>query len=153
MTNAKLFLLPKFTLKCQNCPKFPKITKILNHSCIIIFFFLFLLAPNVTVPVVLWAEACPFASSSTAVPVHHGTEHFMCTKTLTLSINGGGEQMGTLGKNGAWGDATCTCPRTCVSRPCSSLCMVACVLALQVWLSTCSMVSGREEPSMCWLHS
>ena len=35
----------------------------------------------------------------------------------------GGEQMGTLGKNGAWGDAACTCPRTCVPRPCSSLCM------------------------------
>ena len=66
---------------------------------------------------------------------------------------GGGEQMGTLGKNGAWGDATCTCPRTCVPRPCSSLCMVTRVLALQVWLSTCSMVSGREESSMCWLHS
>ena len=63
---------------------------------------------------------------------------------------GGGEQMGTLGKNGAWGDATCTCPRTCVSRPCSSLCMVACVLALQVWLSICLMVSGREDLS---LHS
>ena len=52
-------------------------------------FFLFLLAPNVTVPVVLWAEACPFASSSTAVPVHHGTEHFMCTKIPTFSSNGG----------------------------------------------------------------
>ena len=44
MTNAKLFPLPKFTLKCQNCPKFlnclnfQKITKIPNHSCIIIFF-------------------------------------------------------------------------------------------------------------------
>ena len=157
--NAKLFPLPKFTLKCLNCPKiskiskFPKLTKIPNHSCIIIFFpFFFLLAPNVTVPVVLWAEACPFASSSTAVPVHHGIERFMCTKILTFSSKGG-EQMGTLGKNGAWGDATCICPRTCVSRPCSSLCMVACVLALQVWLSTCSMVSGREESSMCRLHS
>ena len=75
-------------------------------------------------------------------------------KILTFSSNGGGgEQMGTLGKNGAWGDATCTCPRTCVPRPCSSLCMVTHVLALQVWLSTCSMVSGREESSMCRLHS
>ena len=118
------------------------------------FFPFLLLAPNVIVPVVLWAEACPFAFSSTAVPVHHGTERFMCTKILTFSSNGGGgEQMGTLGKNGAWGDATCTCPRTCVSRPCSSLCMVTCVLALQVWLSTCSMVSGREESSMYRLHS
>ena len=102
--------------KISKIPKFPKLTKIPNHSYIIIFFsFFFLLAPNVTVPVVLWAEACPFASSSTAVPVHHGTERFMCTKILTFSSNGGGgEQMGTLGKNGAWGDATCTCPRICV---------------------------------------
>ena len=61
-----------------------------------------------------------------------------------------GEQMGTLGKNGAWGDATCTCPRTCVPRPCSSLCMVTRVLALQVWLSSCLVVSGREDLS---LHS
>ena len=113
------------------------------------FFSFFLLAP-VTVPVVLWAEACPFASSSTAVPVHHRTERFMCTKILTFFLKWGGEQMGTLGKNGAWGDATCICPRTCVSRSCSSLCMVARVLALQVWLSTCSMVSGREDFS---LHS
>ena len=52
-------------------------------------YFFFLLAPNVTVPVVLWAEACPFASSSTAVPVHHRTERFMCTKILTFSSNGG----------------------------------------------------------------
>ena len=73
--------------KISKISKFPKITKILNHSCIIIFFFL--LAPNVTVPVVLWAEACPFASSSTAVPVHHGTEHFMCMKIPTFSSNGG----------------------------------------------------------------
>ena len=118
------------------------------------FSFFFLLAPNVTVPVVLWAEACPFASSSTAVPVHHGTEDLMCTKISNLFLKwGGGEQMGPLGKNGAWGDATCTCPETCVPRPCSSLCMVTRVLALQVWLSTCSMVSGREESSMCRLHS
>ena len=64
--------------KISKISKFPKLTKIPNHSCIIIFFSF--LAPNVTVPVVLWAEACPFASSSTAVPVHHGTERFMCTK-------------------------------------------------------------------------
>ena len=51
--------------------------------------FFFLLAPHVTVPVVLWAEARPFASSSTAVPVHHGTERLMCIKTLTLTLNGG----------------------------------------------------------------
>ena len=141
--------------KISKISKFPKLTKIPNHSCINIFFpFFFLLAPNLTVPVVLWAEACPFASSSTAVPVHHETEHLMCTKISNLFLKwGGGEQTGTMGKNGAWGDATCTCPRTCVTRPCSSLCMVTRVLALQVWLSTCSMVSGREESSMCRLDS
>ena len=67
--------------KISKIPKFPKLTKIPNHSYIIIFFsFFFLLAPNVTVPVVLWAEACPFASSSTAVPV----------QIPTFSSNGGG---------------------------------------------------------------
>ena len=126
--------------KISKISKFPKLTKIPNHSCI---FFFFLLAPNVTVPVVLWAEALPPAQ-----PLSLSTRglNVLCVqKILTFSSNGGGEQMGTLGKNGAWGDATCTCPRTCVSRPCSSLCMVAHVLALQVWLSTCSMVSGRED--------
>ena len=76
--------------------------------------------------------------------------NFLCVQNFNLFLKWGGEQMGALGKNGAWGDATCTCPRTCVSRPCSSLCMVAHVLALQVWLSTCSMVSSREDLS---LHS
>ena len=71
---------------------------------------------------------------------------FYVYKNLNLILKWGGrEQMGTLGKNGAWGDATCTCPRTCVSRPCSSLCMVTRVLALQVWLSICLMVSSRED--------
>ena len=143
--------------KFSKLPKFPNFPIFLNHaktklSTPLYYFFLFLLAPNVTVPVVLWAEACPFASSSTAVPVHHRTEPFMCTKFQPLHQMGG-EQTGTLGKNGAWGDATCTCPGTCVPRPCSSLCMVTHVLALQVWLSTCSMVSGREESSMYRLHS
>ena len=54
------------------------------------FLFFFLLAPYVTVPVVLWAEACPFASSSTAVPVHHRTEHLMCTKIFNLFLKWGG---------------------------------------------------------------
>ena len=83
------------TSKFSKLPKFPNFPIFLNHaktklSTPLYFFFLFLLAPNVTVPVVLWAEACPFASSSTAVPVHHRTERFMCTKTLTFSSNGGG---------------------------------------------------------------
>ena len=76
--------------KISKISKFPKITKIPNHSCIIIFFPFLLLASNVTVPVVLWAEACPFASSSTAVPVQHRTERFMCTKNSNLFLKWGG---------------------------------------------------------------
>ena len=142
-------------LKITKIPKFQIFSKLCQNQTIhTTLFFFFSCWPLMSqIPVVLWAEACPFASSSTAVPVHHGTERFMCTKNFNLFLKWGGEQMGTLGKNGAWGDATCTCPRTCVSRPCSSLCMVTHVLALQVWLSTCSMVSGREESSMCRLHS
>ena len=41
--------------------KFLKFFKMSNYPC----HFIFLLAPHVTVPVVLWAEACPCASSST----------------------------------------------------------------------------------------
>ena len=102
----------------------------------------------------LWYSGLRLAPLPPAQPLSLSTTglNVLCVqKILTFSSNGGGgEQMGTLGKNGAWGDATCTCPRTCVSRPCSSLCMVARVLALQVWLSTCLMVSGREDLS---LHS
>ena len=91
--------------------------------------------------------AQPLSLSTTGLDVS-------CVQNSNLFLKwGGDEQMGTLGKNGAWDDATCTCPGTCVPRPCSSLCMVTRVLALQVWLSTCSMVSGREESSMCRLHS
>ena len=99
------------------------------------FIFFLLVGPNVTVPVVLWAEACPFASSSTAVPVHHGTERFMCTNSnLFLKWGGGVSKWVLWGKNGAWGDATCTCPGTCVPRhvaasawlPVSWLCRFGC---------------------------
>ena len=105
----------------------------------------------------LWYSGLRPAPLPPAQPLSLSTTglNVSCVQKLpTFSSNGGGgEQMGTLGKNGAWGDATCTCPGTCVPRPCSSLCMVTRVLALQVWLSTCSMVSGREESSMCRLHS
>ena len=103
----------------------------------------------------LWYSGLRPAPLPPAQPLSLSTTglNVLCVQNFNLFLKWGDEQMGTLGKNGAWGDATCICPRTCVSRPCSSLCMVACVLALQVWLSTCSMVSGREESSMCRLHS
>ena len=97
----------------------------------------------------LWYSGLRPAPLPPAQPLSLSTTglNVLCVQKIpTFSSNGGGgEQMVTLGKNGAWGDATCTCPRTCVSRPCSSLCMVARVLALQVWLSNCLMVSGRED--------
>ena len=104
----------------------------------------------------LWYSGLRPAPLPPAQPLSLSTTglNVSCVQNSNLFLKwGGGEQMGTLGKNGAWGDATCTCPGTCVPRPCSSLCMVTRVLALQVWLSTCSMVSGREESSMCRLHS
>ena len=141
---SKLFKISKIS-------KFPKLTKIPNHLCIIIFFpFWPLMSQS------LWYSGLRPAPLPPAQPLSLSTTglNILCVQKFpTFSSNGGGEQMGTLGKNGAWGDATCTCPRTCVPRPCSSLCMVTRVLALQVWLSTCSMVSGREESSLCQLHS
>ena len=131
--------------------KFSKITKILNHSCIIIFFLFYSSWPLMSQS--LWYSGLRPAPLPPAQPLSLSTTglNILCVQNFNLFLKwGGGEQMGTLGKNGAWGDATCTCPRTCVSRPCSSLCMVAHVLALQVWLSTCSMVSSREDLS---LHS
>ena len=138
--------------KISKISKFPKLTKIPNHSCIIIFFpFWPLMSQS------LWYSGLRPAPLPPAQPLSLSTMglNILCVQKFpTFSSNGGGgEQMGTLGKNGAWGDATCTRPGTCVPRPCSSLCMVTRVLALQVWLSTCSMVSGREESSMCRLHS
>ena len=132
--------------------KFSKITKIPNHSRIFFFFSCWPLMSQS-----LWYSGLRPAPLPPAQPLSLSTTglNILCVQKFpTFSSNGGGgEQMGTLGKNSAWGDATCTCPGTCVPRPCSSLCMVTRVLALQVWLSTCSMVSGREESSMCWLHS
>ena len=140
--------------KISKISKFPKLTKIPNHSCIIIFFPFFSCWPLTSQS--LWYSGLRPAPLPPAQPLSLSTTglNILCVQNSNLFLKwGGGEQMGTLGKNGAWGDATCTCPRTCVPRPCSSLCMVTGVLALQVWLSTCSMVSGREESSMCRLHS
>ena len=125
--------------------KFSKITKIPNHSCIFFFSCWPLMSQS------LWYFGLRPAPLPLAQPLSLSTTglNILCVQKIpTFSSNGGGEQMGTLGKNGAWGDATCTCPGTCGPRPCSSLCMVTHVLALQVWLSTCSMVSGREESSI-----
>ena len=104
----------------------------------------------------LWYSGLRPAPLPPAQPLSLSTTglNISCVQNSNLFLKwGGGDQMGTLGKNGAWGDAICTCPGTCVPRSCGSLCMVTRVLALQVWLSTCSMVSGREESSMCRLHS
>ena len=141
--------------KISKISKFPKITKILNHSCTIIFFLFYFCWPLMSQS--LWYCGLRPAPLPPAQPLSLSTTglNVSCVQNsnLFLKWGGGGEQMGTLGKNSAWGDATCTCPGTCVPRPCSSLCMVTHVLALQVWLSTCSMVSSREESSMCRLHS
>ena len=83
---SKISKLSKFSKNNQNTKSF------MYHH------FFFLLAPNVTVPVVLWAEACPFASSSTAVPVHHRTERSCVQNFQPFPQMGGGEQMGTLGR-------------------------------------------------------
>ena len=66
----------------------------------------------------------------------------MCTKISTLSSNGRGWANGYFGEE--W------CLGWCHLYGC--LCMVAHVLAWQVWLSICLMVSGRKESSMCQLH-
>ena len=139
--------------KISKISKFPKITKILNHLCIIIIFSFSSCWPLMSKS--LWYSGLRLAPLPPAQPLSLSTTglNVLCVQKFQPFPQMGGEQMGTLGKNGAWGDATCICPRTCVPRPCSSLCMVTCVLALQVWLSTCSMVSGREESSMCHLHS
>ena len=137
--------------KISKISKFPKLTKIPNHSCIIIFFSFWPLTSQS-----LWYSGLRPAPLPPAQPLSLSTTglNVLCVQNFQpFPQMGGGEQMGTLGKNGAWGDATCTRPGTCVPRPCSSLCMVTRVLALQVWLSTCSMVSSREESSMCRLHS
>ena len=95
VTNAKFFPTTLTYLKTSKILKIPKITKIskfpkLSQNPTIYATLFFLLAPHVTVFVALWAEACPFASSSTAVPVHHGTEHLMCTKNSNLFLKWGG---------------------------------------------------------------
>ena len=75
--------------KIFKMPKFSKITKISNHSFSIIFFTFLLVGPYVTVPVVLWAEACPFASSSTVSLSTTGLNILCVQKILTFSLNGG----------------------------------------------------------------
>ena len=73
--------------KISKISKFPKLTKIPNHSCIIIFFSF--LAPNVTVPVVLWAEACPLPP---AQPLSLSTTglNVSCVQNSNLFLKWGG---------------------------------------------------------------
>ena len=139
----EIFPIALIYLKTSKFSKFP------SFSIYSIFFCWPLMSQS------LWYSGLRPAPLPPAQPLSLSTTglNVSCVQNSNLFLKWGGEQMGTLGKNGAWGDATCTCPGTCVPRPCSSLCMVTRVLALQVWLSTCSMVSGREESSMCRLHS
>ena len=93
------------------------------------YFFLFLLVGPL-MSQSMWYSGLRLASLPPAQPLSLSTTglNVLCVQknffNLFLKWGGGGEQMGTLGKNGAWGDATCTFLRTCVPRPCSSLCMV-----------------------------
>ena len=145
------------TSKFSKLPKFPNFPIFLNYAktklSTPLYFFFFSCWPLMSQS--LWYSGLRPAPLPPAQPLFLSTMGLdvSCVQNFQPFPQMGGEQMGTLGKNGAWGDATCTCPGTCVPRPCSSLCMVTRVLALQIWLSTCSMVSGREESSMCRLHS
>ena len=60
----------------------------------------------------LWYSGLRPAPLPPAQPLPLSTTglNILCVQKFpTFSSNGGeGEQMGTLGKNGAWGDATCT---------------------------------------------
>ena len=70
--------------------KFPKITKISNHSCIIIFFFFSSCWPLMSQS--LWYFGLRPAPLPPAQPLSLSTMRlniFMCTKILTLSSNGG----------------------------------------------------------------
>ena len=137
--------------KISKISKFPKLTKIPNHSCIIIFLIFFSCWPLMSQSLWYLPWGLPLCLQLNRCPCPPQDRTFYVYKNFNLFLKwGGGGANGYFGKNGAWGDATCTCPRICAPRPCSSLCMVARVLALQVWLSTCSMVSGREDLS---LHS
>ena len=152
---ALIYLKTSKFSKFSKLPKFPNFPIFLNHAktklSTPLYFFFFSCWPLMSQS--LWYSGLRPAPLPPAQPLSLSTTGLNVLCVQNSNLVGGGEQMGTLGKNGAWGDATCTCPRTCVPRPCSSLCMVTRVLALQVWLSTCSMVSGREESSMCQLHS
>ena len=119
-----------------------------------LFFFSFL-APNVTVPVVLWAEACPFASSSTAVHVHHGTECFHVYKNSNLFLkNGGGWANGYF-----WGRTVLgVMPPVYVQGPVCPDHVAASAWLPVSWLCRfgCPPVQWcpvGEESSMCRLHS
>ena len=133
--------------------KFSKITKIPNHSCIIIFFpFFFWPLMSQSCGTLGWGLPLCLQLNRCPCPPQDWT--FYVYKILTFPQMGGGWANGYFGGRTVLGVMPPVHdPGTCVPRPCSSLCMVTRVLALHVWLSTCSMVSGREESSMCRLHS
>ena len=72
--------------------KILKILKISNFSkgATINVTSFFLWAPHVIVPVVLWAEACPFAFSSTESLSTTGLNVYVYKKPFNLKLGGGG---------------------------------------------------------------
>ena len=91
--------------KISKISKFPKITKILNHSCIIIFFLFYSCWPLMSQS--LWYSGLRLAPLPPAQPLSLSTTglNVLHVQNSNLSLKwGGGEQMGTLGKNGAWDD-------------------------------------------------
>ena len=74
-------------LKILKILKILKFLKMSNYQRYFKIFFL-LLAPHVTVPVVLWAEACPFASSSTESLSTTGLNVYVYKKPFNLKLRG-----------------------------------------------------------------
>ena len=156
MLNTKFIPLLLFTLKLSKLSKLLKMSKLSKFSQInakhvtstnLLIFFMFSSLMTI-VPVVIWAEACPFASSSTESLFHHRTKTVYVYTHLTNRV--GGRTKGVIGgKMVSWGNATCHCPRTCVSRPCSSLCMVTCVLALRV-MCQCPVCLYNSAEAECY---
>ena len=117
---SKFSKLPKF-------PNFPIFSKSCQnqtiHATLFIFFSCWPLMSQS-----LWYSGLRPAPLPPAQPLSLSTTglNISCVQNSNLFLKwaGGVSKWVLWGRNGAWGDATCTCPGTCVPRPCSSLCMV-----------------------------